>query len=433
MTIKILDSWLRDYLKTEAKPEEIAQCLSLTSVSVERVEKYGKNDFLYEIEVTTNRPDLMSVIGLAREAASSLLQSGIKADLLLPDFQRPRNLPREFPLEIKINPALINRVCAAVLTVKIAPSQSFIKERLEASGIRSLNNLVDITNYVMRITGHPTHVFDFDRLNAKILTIRESKKGEGITTLDNKKYILPGGDIIAQNEKGEIVDLIGIMGLANSVVTEKTKKIMLFVNNNEPYHIRRTSMNLGIRTEAAILNEKNISPQLSMDALLAGINLYEKFADGQMISGIADIYPNKQKINTIKIALEKINRIIGVEIKPENIEEILASLGFKTKIENGFLFATPPYYRANDIEIEEDIVEEIARIYGYQRLPSTIAPLPTQPEPKPVINNFYWEDRVRDILKYQGFTEVYTSPLVSEQTLEGPTKDRCAKSCKSAK
>ena len=182
MNIKILDSWLRDYVKTKATPQEIGELLSLSSVSVERIEKYG-NDFIYDIEVTTNRPDLMGVVGIARETATVLKQNGIDATFLLPKLSKPQT-PKTNLIEIKNDPRLANRICAVVMNIKVGQSPKEIRERLETSGTRSLNNLIDVTNYVMKTIGHPTHVFDFDRLNTKILIIREAKKGEVIKTLD---------------------------------------------------------------------------------------------------------------------------------------------------------------------------------------------------------------------------------------------------------
>ena len=195
MNIKILDSWLREYVKTKATPQKIGDLLSLSSVSVERIEKYGE-DFVYDIEVTTNRPDLMSVLGIARETATVLKQNGIEADFLPLKLSSVQTSKKNL-IEIKSDPKLVNRLYAVVMEVEIKDSPKEISQRLEASGTRSLNNLIDVTNYVMKVIGHPTHVFDFDRLNTKTLTIREAKKGEIIKTLDDKQYILKGGETVA--------------------------------------------------------------------------------------------------------------------------------------------------------------------------------------------------------------------------------------------
>jgi phenylalanyl-tRNA synthetase beta chain len=420
MNIKILDSWLREYVKTKANPQKIGELLSLASVSVERIEKYG-NDFIYDIEVTTNRPDLMSVVGIARETATVLKQNGIEAEFLPPKLPKPQT-PKKELIEITSDPKLTNRLCAVVMEVQIDDSPKEIKNRLEASGTRSLNNLIDITNYVSKTIGHPTHVFDFDRLNTQVLTIREAKLGEVIETLDEKSYSLNGGEIVAVNDKNEIVDLLGIMGLKNSVVTEKTKHILYFINNNEPAKIRKASMSLGIRTEAAIVNEKNLDRELAFDALLYGIELYKQIAKGQIISDIIDIYPNKLKEKTIEVSLEKINKVIGVNIDPENALKSLSNLGFKASIGGGKIKAEVPSFRIGDIEIEEDLIEEIARIYGYHNLPSSLPPQ-TQIIPHQFANDFYWESRVKQAMKYWGFTETYTYSMVSEGLFEGPLEE----------
>lgn len=420
MNIKILDSWLRDYVKTKAAPQKIGELLSLSSVSVERIEKLG-DDFVYDIEVTTNRPDLMSVVGLARETAAVLKQNEIEATLLLPKFTKPQT-PKTDLVTVKNDPKLVNRICAVVMDVRVGESPSKVKERLEASGTRSLNNIIDVTNYVMKTIGHPTHVFDFDRLNTKTLTIREAKKGEQIKTLDEKVYTLNGGEIVAVNDKNEIVDLLGIMGLANSVVTEKTKRILYFINNNQPNKIRKASMSLGIRTEAAVVNEKNLDAQLAYDALLFGIEMFEKNAGGKIISDIIDIYPNKVTEKEITVSLEKINNLIGVNIDPEVTLRSLSGLGFKAQISGGKLKVDVPSFRIGDVEIEEDIIEEIARIYGYHNLPSVL-PAQTEVIAHKFDNNFYWEQRVKNAMKYWGFTEIYSYSMVSQDLFEGPLEE----------
>lgn len=412
MNIKIVDSWLREYLQTKANAQKIAQALSLSSVSVEKLEKTG-DDFVYDIEVTTNRPDLMSVLAIAKEANAVLKDSKFN-DL------KTKNITSDdkFPIEIKNDPALVNRICAVVIEVEIGQSPKEIKEKLEGSGIRSLNNLVDVTNYVMREVGHPAHVFDFDALITKKMIIRKSKKGETIRTLDNKTHDLLGGDIIADDGNGNIIDLLGVMGTANSVVQQSTKRILFFIDNNNPLYIRNTSMNLGIRSEAAILNEKGVDPNLAMKALLRGIELYEKIAKGKVISKIYDDYPNKPKTVTLKVDTEKINKVIGVEIESQVCVEILNNLGFTAKKEDKKIVVDVPTIRP-DVRIDEDVIEEIARVYGYHNLPSVIPTfLPSQITS--FANNFYFENRVKNAFKYFGFYESYTYSLVSEDLFDGP-------------
>jgi phenylalanyl-tRNA synthetase beta chain len=424
MNIKILDSWLREYLKTSATPKKIAEKLSITSVSVEKIEKY-KDDFVYDIEITTNRPDLMSVVGIAQEAATVLPQSGVDATFVKPHLKLPDVHPSKSPeLHIKFEPKLVNRICAVIMEVTIKQSPQYIKDRLDATGIRSLNNVIDITNYVMREIGHPTHVFDYDRLLNHTLNIRESKKGEKMKTLDGKEYVLKGGDIVADDGKGEIVDLISIMGTANSVVTNSTKRIIFFIDNVDPHRLRKTSMELGIRTEAVILNEKGLNPELATNALARGIELFEKLANGKIISEIIDLYPHPPKESIITLFGEKINNIVGIDIPLSKSKQILTSLGFSVEQQEDKLIVTiPKSKQGEDMQIPEDLIEEIARVYGYPNIPDTLPTFTKQSYFHLDKNEFYWEDRIKDLLKYSGFTEVYTYPMVSEKLYEGPLVD----------
>ncbi len=417
MNIKIVDSWLREFLDTKASSSEIAKELSLTSVSVERTEKV-ENDLVYEIEVTTNRPDLMSVQGIAREAATVLKEQGIEAKYAEPKEFKIKPGDISFPIEIINDPELVNRVLAVVLEVKIGQSPDKISKRLEASGIRSLNNVIDVTNYIMREVGHPCHVFDFDLIATKKMIIRRSKKDEVVTTLDGKQYRLMGDDIVADDGNGQIIDLLGVMGTQNSVVQDNTKRIIFFLDNNNPQNIRKTSMSLGIRTEAAVINEKGIDPELAMEAFERGIKLYEEIAEGKVISKVLDIYPNKASVNLIKVTFEKINSLIGIEISPSKSKEILEKLGFEVKMLKDGIEVKTPTIRP-DVKIEEDVIEEIARVYGYHKLPSIIPTFLNNKE-VPFANNFYFEKKVKNALKYWGFNEVYTYSLISEDLYDGP-------------
>ncbi|HYM64897.1 MAG TPA: phenylalanine--tRNA ligase subunit beta [Candidatus Sulfotelmatobacter sp.] len=417
MNIKILDSQLREYLKTKAKPQDLAEKLSLTSFSVEKVEKYG-DDFLYEIEITTNRPDLFSIIGIAKEAAAILPGFGIDATFIPLKLEK-QIVNSEFPINIKNDPKLVNRVISVLIEVSTSDSDDLIKKRLEASGIRSLNNVIDVTNYVMRTIGHPTHVFDFDRLHTKELTIREARKGEKIKTLDAKEYTLLGGEIVAANDKNEIVDLLGIMGLSNSVVTNDTKRILYFIDNNEPHRIRNTSMSLGIRTEAATLNEKGIDPNLSMEAMIYGIELFKKYANGKQISKILDIYPNVSKEKTIVVSTDKINKILGVEMDIKKAAKILYDLGFNITVDKNEIKTVIPTNRLEDMEEDVDVIEEIARVYGYHNLPSVL-PTGANIRATQFADEFYWEKRIKNAMKYWGFTECYTYSFVSQSLFDGP-------------
>ncbi len=421
MNIKILDSWIRDYLKTKATRDEFAKYMSLTSVSIEHMEKHG-DDVSYDIEVTTNRPDIMSVVGLAREAAAVLPQEGVVAQFENPKFKKPE-IFKKLEVDIKNDPKLVNRICAVALEIVLTKSPQKIAERLETSDIRSINNVVDITNYVMREIGHPTHAFDLDLLTTKKIIVRESKKGEKIQTLDGKEYTLMGGDIVADNGMGEIIDLLGVMGTQNSAINDNTKRVLFFVDNNDKNRIRKTSMGLGIRTDAAVLNEKGVDPELAMTALLRGIELFKEIADARVISEIVDIYPNKQKAVTVTTSEGKINSVIGIEIPGAVSAKILKDLGFHVKKDGKTLIVDVPSWRSDDVSIEEDIAEEVARVYGYHKIPSIMPGLETGEPYNLESDQFYWEGRIKKALKYFGFTEIYTYSMVSSVLYEGPLED----------
>lgn len=420
MNILIPNNWLREFLKTNATPFEFANAMSLSSVSIERMENVD-DDIVFDIEVTTNRPDLMSIEGIAKEAAAVLPQAGFKAEFVPKrDENKFKTAPSDPLLTIQNDKSLVNRILAVVMEVNLKTSPKEISEKLEKTGIRSINNAVDVTNYIMREVGHPSHVFDYDRLPNKTLIIRRSKKGERIVTLDGLEYLLPGDDIVADDGSGEIVDLLGIMGTANSIVVDTTKRIVLFLDNNNPLLLRKTSMNLGIRTEAAVLNEKDLDPELMMPTMLRGIRILEEIADAKAISPIIDIYPNK--VATKKVVVKKIlvSKLIGIEIPEHTIEKILINLGFEVKNLKDSYEVTVPTIRINDIDIPEDIVEEIARIYGYHKIPNSLPYSSEQAFYHQEKDEFYWIQKLKEAFKYWGYNETYTYSMVSEALFDGP-------------
>ncbi len=420
MNILIPNSWLKDYLETNATPKQFADAMSLTSVSIERMEKV-EDDTIYDIEVTTNRPDLMSVEGIAREASAVLPEQGYTAV-----FKPHKNsvslqtVSKSPHLNIQNDKTLVNRILAVVLDVELGSSPEEVSKRLERTGIRSINNVVDVTNYIMREKGHPSHVFDYDRLTNHTLIIRKSKKGERLVTLDEKEYELPGNDIVADDGTGKIIDLLGIMGTANSVVLDNTRRVVLFIDNNNPDLLRKTSMNLGIRTEAAVLNEKGVDPELALPTLLRGIEMLQQNANARVISPIIDIYPNKPVVKKVIVSREKIRSVIGVEIPDETCTKILRHLGFDVSKEKNELHVVIPTSRVEDVSIPEDIIEEIARVFGYHKIPNNLPILSEQNYYHQDKNEFYWISKIKEAFRFWGFNEIYSYSMVSEELLDGP-------------
>jgi len=413
MNILIPDSWLREYLKTDATPKDIQRCLSLCGPSVERVNRINK-DWVYDIEVTTNRVDCMSVLGIAREAKAILPQFGFKVELSNPKINLPK-ISSDSKLKIINNPSLCHRLLALhVSNVRVSPSPENISQKLESVGVRSLNNLIDITNYVMWETGHPVHVFDLNRIHTGKMVIRVAKAGEKITTLDEKTHTLLGKEVIIDDGVGNIIDLPSIMGTANSVVTDSTTEALFFIDDINAAKVRFTSMSHGIRTQAATLMEKGVDPDLGNLAISRIIDMIKILLPNAKIVSLTDIYPHPVLPKPVTLSLSQIKNNIGIDFSPDQINSILDPLGFLTEFKSHTISVTPPSFRAQDICIPEDVIEEIARIFGYHNLPTASLPGPI---PKFISDPiFKWETKIKTALKYLGFNEVYTYSLVDKDS-----------------
>lgn len=419
MNILIPDTWLREYLDTKATPEEIQKYLSLCGPSVERIETI-EGELVYDIEVTTNRVDMMSVVGIAREAAAILPMFGMAAKLVK---RKPSNVNRNTKtdnlkrLDIKIvnDPELCHRIMAVKLeNVKIGPSPEWMQKRLLQVGQRPLNNIIDITNYLMWELGHPVHAFDYDRLTSKKIVVREAKRSEKLITLDNKTHTLCGGEVIFDDGTGIIIDLPGIMGTENTVVADRTTNVLLFFDSVKQEKVRYASMGLAIRSQAAVLNEKGVDPNLMDHTMQCGIELFKKLTKATVESKIFDTFPEKKQPKSITASWEKINIYLNSQVDRTHAVDALKRLGFiDVSSTKTLLMATPPTWREKDIRIDVDLIEEIARIWGYQKFNSL---LPTgalpQTDPHQGLNLEY---RAKCAAKSVGYTEINTVPLVCEK------------------
>jgi len=419
MDILIPDGWLREFLKTNATNKEVAKYLSLCGPSIEKTSKTENGD-IYSIEVTTNRMDTASVYGIAREASAILPRFKKNAKLVnLEQKSSYKFVSKVKYLNSDINSKLCPRFTAVLIkNVMLAESPKILKERLTQSGIRPINNIVDISNYIMCELGQPVHTFDYDKINNHLMILRESNKDEKITTLDDQSYILSGGDIVIEDGTGKLIDLCGIMGGKLSAVSETTKNVLLFVQNYNPAYIRKTSMKLAKRSEAASLFEKGIDSEQVKTGILRAIDMFVKLTKGIPEKEILDLYPYPYKEKTLKIGLDEITNKLGIEISKKDISDILNPLGLILSWQKNTLKVSIPSFRSMDINIPEDIIEEVARIYGYHNLPSVLMPgvIPDKPNSLP----FTFEDKIKNILKGYGGCEVYTLSLVSKNnTFEG--------------
>jgi len=427
MNIKITYNWLLEYLETNSSPFEIQKYLSLSGPSIERVEKI-EDDYVFDIEIISNRIDTASVYGIAQESQAILPLYEKKAKLKTNIFEKHNFSKIKINQEkYFINPKieendLCSRFAAIVLDdIKIGPSPKFIQERLTASGIKVINNVVDISNYLMLSFGQPTHVFDFDRItknNIALMKMRTSKKGEKITTLDKLTVVLPGGDIVIEGVNGDLIDLCGVMGGFNSCITEKTKRVILFVQTYNKQKIRKTTMTTGVRTVAATYFEKGLDEERVEPTLCFGVELLEKYAQAVPSSKIYDIYPKKYQEKTVTADLDFFNKIIGIEVEKKTIASILKNLGFKTEIKKNKIISKVPSYRKYDISIPEDLIEEVARVYGYHKITENLPPAVYITQPPEFEKLFKIISKIKTFLKHLGLNEVINYSMISVEMIE---------------
>ena len=365
---------------------------------------------IIEFEITPNRPDCLSVEGLGREVAVSLGEN----------YKNPRKNIDEKKTNLKTDieglkvdilaPDLCYRyVARAVKNVKIESSPEWLKRRLKACGMRAINNIVDITNYVMLEMGQPMHAFDINSIAGKHIKVRRATDGEKITTLDEQERTLNRENlVIADNEKA--VAIAGVMGGLNSEIERNTNTVVFESAVFKGSSVRLTAKEIGLRTEASARYEKGLSPENAMRAINRAVELVTLLNAGEEIEGAIDVYPSKQEKKEIEFIPERINNLLGISLSKKEMEDILTKLDIEVK--NGI--AIPPYYRM-DIEGEADLAEEILRIYGYDKLESTLISAETTLGGKNKEQKL--EDALRNLLVNKGFSEIYTYGMLNEKEL----------------
>jgi len=326
-----------------------------------------QDDVVFELEITSNRPDVLSHFGISREI-SAIYGIKIKNEKTI-DLQ---TVKESDIFKIKIDDFnLCPRYSALyVENVKVAPSPLWLQRQLEAVGFRPINNIVDISNYVLASLGHPTHPFDFDKISEKTIVVRVAKKGEKLKTLDGFERNFQGGELlIADPEKP--IGIAGIMGGEETEVRDTTKKVLFESAYFLPNSIRKTSKKLGIQTEASIRFGRGADIENTILALMAIGYLIEELKCGDVFKFILDIYPEKFPLPEISFKMEKLNKFFGLEFDEKWVEKILVSLGFKIRKEEKNWLIVPPSFRT-DVKEDVDIYEEIARFYGYDKLPQAL-------------------------------------------------------------
>ena len=365
-------------------------------------------DAVFDLEVTPNRPDCLSVLGIAREVAALT-----KQEVRLPSSSYDEAGPEvEKHVSVEIaDPDLCRRYCASLIEgVKIGPSPAWMQQRLAACGMRPINNIVDITNYVMLEYGQPLHAFDYRRIGGAKIVVRRARSGEKLTSLDGvDRQLSPEMLIIA--DQAIPVAIAGVMGGADSEVTEITTSVLLESANFNQVSIRRTSVGLKLRSEASMRFERGISPELTVPALKRATQLILQIAGGKAARGIADAYPGKRAAKTIPLRTSSVRQLLGLELSQEQIVNTLTSLGFQcAPMGSAETAVTVPHWRM-DVNESADLAEEVARIMGYAAIPTTM--LSSELPQQQVDTGLAFREQLRDLMVTAGFQEVITYSLTS--------------------
>ncbi|MGH9339957.1 MAG: phenylalanine--tRNA ligase subunit beta [Acidobacteriota bacterium] len=398
--MKFSHAWLQDFVDLEGlEISDIAHALTMTGFPVEGIEHRGE-DTVLDLEITTNRSDCLNHLGLARELAAIFRRDLTKPDLSAPGQEK--SVP-DYPAGVVIeSPELCPRYTARVLTgVEIKESPGWLKERLEAVGQRPINNIVDITNYVLLELGHPLHAFDYDLLRENRIIVRTAREAETITTLDGiKRPAGPSMLMICDAEKP--VAVAGVMGGEDTEVSSRTKTILLESAYFDPSSIRSTARNLAMRTEASYRFERGADPEMPEKALNRACRLILEIAGGKAAGPVIDEYPNKQLPRRLQLRAERLRKVTGVSFDHEFLTDLLSRLEFEVSSANAQdLQVQVPSFRS-DVGIEDDLVEEVARHYGYERIENTY---PAAPVPGKFLPTYSHERRLTRTLRGLGFFE----------------------------
>jgi len=417
--MKIVYNWLKDFVDVKATPDELASRLALSGTNIGSIEN-GPHGAVIDAEVSSNRPDCLGHYGIAREV-SAIFNVPLK-----PVTPRPKEISgakatEAASVEIQ-SPELCGRFTARVIRgAKIQPSPQWLKDRLEASGVASINNVVDATNYVMLELGHALHAFDYDKVRDHRIVVRAAKRKEKIRTLDGIERTLDSGIcVISDGDGSRAVGIGGIMGGAETEISFSTKNILLECAWFDPIAIRRAARTLKLHTEASTRFGRGADPEMAELASRRCAELILQLAGGELLAGVVDVYPGRRAPKKIILTRRELLRVMGADVPDKQIESSLSALGFapvrvdQNRGAEGSLLAawecTQPSWRA-EVEREIDLIEEVARIYGLDKFPPR---LPAARIGAARLPHYEAEARLRERLIGLGYREIITIPHVAE-------------------
>lgn len=416
-------SWLQEYIDCFSPPAQIARLLTMAGIEVEGFEPSNSfeesgglqktADTIFNVAITPNLGHCASIIGLARELAAAMRGKVRYTPVVIPDSDICANL--SLCVSVEDSTLCPRYACRRISGVTVGTSPRWLTQRLESSGFRSVNNVVDITNYVLLEMGQPLHPFDFEKIAQQTLVVRSARPGESLCTLDGKECLLESGDILICDKEKPLA-LAGIMGGRSSEVTSATVDILLESAWFNSKAIRRTSKRLGINSEASRRFERGCDPNAIIAALDRAALLIQQLCGGEINQGVIDIYPVPAQPRTICCSIECINQLLGLRLSLGDIENIFARLECTTaSLSVDELAVTVPSYR-NDLQSQIDLIEEVARLYGYDRFDKAAAPY--RGSTLPHVPLFSLERNVREHLLKEGLQEFITCDLINPTVVE---------------
>jgi len=417
--MKVVYNWLKEFVDAKASAAELGTRLSLCGVAIDSVEETSAGPVL-DAEITSNRPDCLGHYGIAREVAT-IYRLPLK--LVQPKLKEIAEKAADAGRVDIEAPELCGRFTARVMRgVKVQPSPDWLRQRLEAIGQNSINNVVDITNYVMFELGHPLHAYDLDKLNERRIVVRKSKAGEKIRTLDGAERTLARDMcVIADGNGNRAIGIGGVMGGSETEISFSTRNILIECAWFDPITVRRTSKALGLRTEASYRFERGADPQMAELASRRTAELIQQVAGGEILSDVVDVYPRPEPLRKIKFTRKELLRVMGADIPDRDIEDILSALGFRpvrvdgNRGASGALVAEwecqQPSWR-RDVTRGIDLVEEVARHYGYEKFPPR--PPPAK-QPAHALPHAEAMERIIERLVALGYQEIVAIPIVDSK------------------
>jgi phenylalanyl-tRNA synthetase beta chain len=366
--MKLPIAWLREFVDLPEPPPEVAARFGACGFAIDGIE--GE---VLDLDVTANRPDCLGVFGLAREASAAF-----DRDLRLPRLdQSVASAATAAPVKVSIADAGCGRYALAVADVQVDPSPDWLANRLRAAGVRPINNVVDITNYVMLELGHPMHAFDLSRLAGPEIRVRRARAGETIVTLDGESRTLDE-TMLAIADRDRAIAVAGVMGGSGSEVSPGTARVAFESAWFQPASVRATSRKLGLKTEAAARFERGADPAMPLVALQRAVTLLHEIGAGRLVGGLTDVAPRPLPARTVELRRDRLTRLLGSAVPDADVHRILTRLGFAPQATPAGWRTDVPTFRV-DVSRETDLVEEVSRHWGFDRIPATLPALGVLP------------------------------------------------------